>query len=266
MAFIELNDIRLRYRLDGPEDAPVLVLSNSLGTTLEMWDPQVPEFARRFRVLRLDTRGHGESGAPEGDYHIGQLGRDVTGLMDALGIRRAHYCGLSMGGLTGIWLGVHAGERFDRLVLCNTAARIGSRDNWDARMATIREQGMDRIAAAAPERWFSESFRARAAADVGRVQEQLRRTPPQGYSGCCAAIRDADLRADLGRITAPVLVIAGSHDVATPPADGRALAAGIGGARYRELQAGHLSNIEAAGAFTQTVLDFLGPHEGGRHG
>lgn len=258
MPVIDVNDIRLRYRLDGPESAPVLVLSNSLGTTLEMWSPQIPRFAEAFRVLRLDTRGHGQSAAPPGEYSVGQLGRDVTALMDALGIARAHFCGLSMGGLTGVWLGVHAPERVERLVLCNTAARIGDREGWNARIATVRGDGMEPIAAAAPGRWFTEGFCARAPEAVAQVQDQLRNTSAAGYAGCCAALRDADLRPQLSRIAAPTLVIAGSHDVATPPAVGRALADGIEGARYLELDAAHLSNIEQAEAFTDAVLSFLG--------
>lgn len=257
MPFIDNDGTRLHYRVEGPEDGPVLALSNSLGTSLEMWQPQMPRFGRAFRVVRMDTRGHGQSAAPEGEYDLATLARDVLRVLDTLDVERAHFCGISMGGQIGAWLGAHASARIERLVLCNTAAKIGTTESWNARIATIRDSGMAEIVDGAPQRWFTASFCERAPDMVSAVQAQIRDTSPRGYAGCCAAIRDADLRGDLQRITAPTLVVVGRHDPATPPADGRALANGIRGARLLELDASHLSNIEASDAFNDGVLSFL---------
>ncbi len=256
-SFIDLAGTRLHYRIDGPAGAPALVLSNSLGTDLHMWDPQVPELARMFRVLRYDTRGHGQSGATPGPYSVEQLGRDVLGLMDGVGMERAHFCGLSLGGMTGMWLAVHAGYRIDRLVLANTAARIGTPDAYNTRIEKVRAAGMMPIAPAVLERWFTPAFIAQHADAVAPVRTTLEGIAPEGYIGGCAAVRDMDLREAIARITRPTLVIAGTHDLATPPADGRFIAEHIPGARYVELPAAHLSNIEAAARFTAAVLDFL---------
>ncbi len=257
MDFIDLADGRIRYRFDGPVDAPVLVLSNSLGTDLSMWDAQIPAFAQRLRVLRYDTRGHGASTATPGPYSIAQLGRDVLGLLDALGIARAHFCGLSMGGMVGQWLGVNAPERIERLVLCNTAALIGPAELWDKRIAAVREGGMAAIADAVIARWFTEAFVAAHPEAVAPVRRVLEACTPEGYTAACAAVRDMDQREAVAAITVATLVIAGAHDLATPPADGRFLAERIPGARYLELEAAHLSNIEAEERFTEGVLGFL---------
>jgi 3-oxoadipate enol-lactonase len=257
MAFADVGGARVRYDLSGPEGAPVVVLSHSLGMDLTMWDPQVAALTPRFRVLRYDGRGHGETTVTPGEYSIEGLARDVTGLLDALGIGRVHFCGLSIGGLIGIWLGAHAGSRIGRLALCNTASRVGTVESWTTRIRTVNEVGTRGIAPAAGERWFSEPFRKRAPGVVARAQAILERTSPLGYAGCCAALRDADLTPHLSAITAPTLVISGRHDPATTPALGRALAAGISGARYVELEASHLSNIEAPEAFAEALAGFL---------
>ncbi|KRB73536.1 3-oxoadipate enol-lactonase [Noviherbaspirillum sp. Root189] len=257
MPFIDINDARLHYEVDGQEGAPWLILSNSLGTHLEMWDPQMPALRSRFRVLRYDTRGHGMSAVPEGPYSVEQLGRDVVALMDELGIARAHFCGLSMGGMTGMWLGVHAAERIDRLVLCNTSALIGPAEVWNTRIAKVNSEGMDAIVQAVIDRWFTPAYQQRAPEDVAQVRDMLRQTPADGYTANCAAVRDMDQRADVAHIKAPTLVIAGTHDLATPAKDGKAVADSIPGARYIELDAAHLSNWEQAERFTATLVDFL---------
>lgn len=235
----------------------MLVLSNSLGSDLSMWDPQAAPLEEELRVLRYDTRGHGQSAVTPGPYTIEQLSRDVIGLLDALDIERAHFCGLSMGGKIGMWLGVHAPDRLRKLVLCNTGARIGTAERWNARIQDVRDHGMKGIAAAVIERWFTPGFRERSPEAVARARAMVERTPPEGYVACCAAIRDADQRAEVAGIGAPTLVIAGRHDPATPPADGRALSGAISGARYVELDASHLSNVEAAEAFTAELTAFL---------
>lgn len=257
MSFIDVDGGRIHYRFDGPADVPVLVLSNSLGTDLAVWDPQVPSFARQFRVLRYDSRGHGVSAVTSGPYTIERLGRDVVGLLDGLGIARAHFCGLSLGGMVGMWLAVNVPERIEKLVLCNTAALIGPPEIWNARIDAVREGGMAVISAAVLGRWFTPSFAGRASGAVERMRQMLVATPPEGYVACCAAVRDMDQRDALTSVRASTLVIAGSGDVATPSADGRFLAERIPGARYVELDAAHLSNIEAAERFTDVVMKFL---------
>jgi 3-oxoadipate enol-lactonase len=257
MPFVELKDLRINYAVEGRGDAGVLVLSNSLGANYSMWDPQVAEFLKTLRILRYDTRGHGQSSVTPGPYSIEQLGKDVLGLADALGVKRFHFCGLSMGGMIGMWLAANALERVNKLVLCNTAAKIGTAEGWNARIEAIRKDGMKPVAAAVVERWFTPAFREKANATVASTQKMLEETNPEGYAACCAAVRDVDFRERLGEIRKATLVIAGKHDPATPPADGRYLAEHIAGARYVELNAAHLSNIEDAETFSREVSAFL---------
>jgi len=257
MPFAEVNGARIHYRFDGPEKAPVLVLCNSLGTDLTMWDPQVPAFAGKLRVLRYDRRGHGASAVTPGPYTIEQLGRDAVGLLDALGLDRVRYCGLSLGGMTGMWLGTHAGKRIERLVLCNTAAQVGSPDPWNARIEAVRKGGMSAIESGVLPRWFTPKFLERPTPMLGKMREVLLQLSPEGYVACCAAVRDMDQRESIARITAPTMVIAGTHDAATPPAAGQFIAQQIPGARYVELDAAHISNVEAADRFTESVLGFV---------
>jgi 3-oxoadipate enol-lactonase len=265
MPILEYGRQRIHYRCDGADTAPPLVLSNSLGTDLGLWQAQVPALAERFRVVRYDTRGHGGSSIADGPLRIDDLASDVLRLIDALGIERAHFCGLSLGGMIGMWLGTHAPERIDRLVLANTSARIAPPELWEARIAAVRAGGMARIVDAVLERWFTTGFRAREAETVARIRRMLETTPAEGYIACCAAIRDMDQRESVAAIRAPTLVIAGSADVATPPENARVLVERIAGARYHELPTAHLSNIEEAAAFTAAVVAFLaGP--GAAHG
>ncbi|WP_020650038.1 3-oxoadipate enol-lactonase [Solimonas variicoloris] len=257
MPALTIEGLRLHYRLEGRAEAPILVLSNSLGTSLSMWDAQMPALTPHFRVLRYDMRGHGASDVPAGEYRVDELGHDVLRLLDAVGCERAHFCGLSIGGLIGQWLALHAPQRLDRLVLCNTAARIAQPDVWDARIALVREKGMAEIASGAITRWFTPAFVARATAAVEAVREQLLATSPTGYIGGVAAVRDADFRTALPTIRGPALVIAGSEDRTTTVADGRRLAEAIGDARLVTLPAAHLSNIEAQADFDAALLAFL---------
>ncbi|HEV2611889.1 MAG TPA: 3-oxoadipate enol-lactonase [Noviherbaspirillum sp.] len=260
MPFFDSKDVRLHYRIDGRGDderAPWLILSNSLGTTLDMWAPQMTALRSEFRILRYDTRGHGESGVPAGPYDIAQLGSDVVSLMDHAGIPRAHFCGLSMGGMTGLWLGINQPERIDRLALCNTGAKIGTPDAWNTRIHTVNAEGMAAIVPAVLDRWFTPGYRQQAQEEIERVRQMLLQTPAAGYTANCAAVRDMDQRDGVSTITAPTLVIAGTHDLATTPQDGRFIADRIAGARYVELDAAHLSNMEQAEAFNRTLADFL---------
>lgn len=252
-----IDGCRLAWRMDGPADAPVLVLSNSLGTAMAMWEDQVPALARHFRVLRYDTRGHGASSVMPGDTSLDRLGRDVLGLLDALGIESAHFCGLSLGGMTGQWLGIHAPDRIDRLVIANSSSFMGPPESWQQRMNTVREQGMAAIAGAVLDRWFTPGFVASGASGLERTRAQLLATSADGYAACCAAIRDMDLRPVVHLVDRPTLVIAGSQDPATPPDHAQAIASAIAGARLVMLEAAHLSNIEQPAGFTRGLLDFL---------
>ena len=260
MAFVQLAEGELHYQLDGPVGAPVLVLSNSLGTDLHMWDLQIPAFTEHFRVLRFDTRGHGESLVTEGPYCIEQLGRDVIALLDALDIPRAHFCGLSMGGLIGQWLGIHAGARLHKLVVCNTAAKIGEPSVWNPRIETVLHDGAAAMAGlrdASIARWFTADYAQAHPNQAKRITDMLAATSPQGYAANCAAVRDADFRDQLGAIRVPTLVIAGTEDAVTPPSGSHFIQEHVAGAEYAEFYAAHLSNVQAGDAFSQRVLAFL---------
>lgn len=257
MAFIDLDGARFRYRFDGPVEAPVLLLSNSLGTDLEMWSAQVPAWSRSFRVLRYDTRGHGQSAVTAGPYTIDRLGVDALALLDALALPRVHCCGLSLGGMTGMWLAAHAPARVDRLVLSNTAAQIAPPELWNARIDAVDKGGMAAVVDAVLARWFTAPFVAAGGAALVAMRAMLLACPAQGYMAACAAVRDMDQRAAVARIIAPTLVIAGTDDLATPPAAGRFLAEAIPGARYAELPAAHIANVEQPERYTDLVLRFL---------
>jgi len=257
MPIVKSGEARIHYVLEGRSGAPVLVFSNSLGTNYSMWDPQVSELRKKLRVLRYDARGHGQSSVTPGPYSIEQLGKDVLALLDALDLDRVHFCGLSMGGMIGMWLGAGAPERLNKLVLCNTGAKIGTTEAWNARIDAVRKNGMKSVATAVVERWFSPAFREKAPATVSNTLKMLEEVNPEGYAACCAAVRDFDFREQLNKIRTPTLVIAGAHDPATPPDGGRFLAQQIPGARFVELNAAHLSNIEAQDQFNDELASFL---------
>jgi 3-oxoadipate enol-lactonase len=257
MPFTDLQDVRIHYLLDGPAGRPVLMFSNSLGADFSMWDFQAAEFQKSFRILRYDTRGHGESYVTPGPYSIAQLGKDILGLLDALHLIQVHFCGLSMGGMIGMWLAVNAPERLGKLMLCNTGAKIGTAEVWRTRIEAVRTGGMKAIAPAVIERWFTPVFRAKNPAAVAKIQTTVEETDPHGYISCCAAVRDFDFRDQLSAIAVRTLVICGVHDLATPPADGKFLAQHIPAANYAELNAAHLSNMEDGDRFNSEVGAFL---------
>jgi len=257
MPFFSAANGELHYAVTGQVSAPALVLSNSLGTNFSMWEPQLPAFEQRFRVVRYDTRGHGNSSVPAGPYTFDQLGADVLALLDALEITQTHFCGLSMGGMTGMWLALHAANRLRKVVISSAAARFGSAEMWNARIEKVRREGMSSVAAAVVERWYTPEFRRGQPAQTLATLQMLETTSPEGYAACCAALRDSDLRDSISAIHTPTLILTGAKDPVSPPADGQFLAAKIPGSQYRELDAAHLSNIEAAEAYTSAVLDFL---------
>lgn len=260
MPTVKLADTCLNYRFDGADNAPVLVLSNSLGTSLGMWDEQIPAFSEHFRVLRYDTRGHGESSVTEAPYSIERLGRDVLALLDALGIERFSFCGLSMGGLIGQWLGINASDRLQGLVLCNTGAKIGSDQVWNERIETVlkgQQQAMAEMRDAAISRWFTPAFSQREPQAATRIADMIVATSPEGYAANCAAVRDADFREKLGTIKAPTLVVCGGQDPVTTIEHGEFIQQRIADAQLVVFEAAHLSNVEAGENFTRGVLAFL---------
>lgn len=263
MPFTTINNTRLFYRLEGNEGRPVLVFSNSIGTDHGMWAPQVADLLPHFRILRYDARGHGASEAPSGDYSIERLGRDVLDLADALRIAKFAFCGLSLGGMIGQWLGANAPERLTGLVLANTSPLMAPKSNWDARRRAVLEGGMAAIVDMAMQRFFSPETLAHGDAYASSVRVMLLGTDPIGYAGCCSAIRDMDHTTLLRRISVPTLVIVADRDVSTPWAGhGEILAREIPGARAVHLPAAHLSNIERPRSFTMALLDFFRPQPG----
>jgi 3-oxoadipate enol-lactonase len=264
MPQIQVSDgTRIHYEMEGREDGPPLLFSHALGANLDLWTSQAKAAAGLgFRAIRYDTRGHGGSGAPYGEYKLEQLGKDVLELLDALGVEKTAFCGISMGGMTGIWLAMNHPRRFSRIALCNLAVWMPPREGWDDRIAAVRELGMPAVVDATIERWFTKGFREIQIAEVDRVRAMLQATDPEGYAGCCAALRDMDLRDRLGLIEAPTLVVIGADDPSTPPDRGQYLVERIPGAQKAVLETAHLSNIEAADEFNRVVLGFL---SGERH-
>ncbi len=258
MTIVKANGIGIYTRWDGPDGAPVLLLSNSLGTRLEMWDDQMDDLIKHFRVLRYDSRGHGRSSAPDRDYTIDELGMDAVALLDAMEVDKAWYCGLSKGGMVGQWLGCHAPDRVEKLVLSNTAAHMGPRDLWDQRVRISREQGMEPLTDTIISRWFMPAFIESAPERVERVKQQVLATPGHGYGACSAAIRDMDQREAIKSITTPTMVIAGAEDPATSPEAGKLISDSIAGARLQIIpDAAHLSNIEQTEIYNRVLVDFL---------
>lgn len=253
----EVDGIGLHYRTDGERGKPCLVLSNSLGTDLSMWDAQADALAGDFFVVRYDTRGHGQSASGGAPFGIDRLGLDVVALLDHLEIARAAFCGISMGGLIGQWLGIHQPRRLTQLVLANTAARIGGAAPWQLRAEQVRRDGMAAVADSAAARWFAPQFIAREADTVARLVGILRSQDAGGYAACCDVLAQTDLHAGVGTISVPTLIIAGEHDPVTTLDDGRWLQRQIAGARLASLPASHISNVEAADLFTAQLRTFL---------
>ncbi len=257
MPFADLPIVRLHYAFSGPAAAPALILSNSLGTNFSMWDAQAPVLEKQFRLLRYDMRGHGQSSAPPPPYAVPDLARDVLALADSLNITHFHFCGLSIGGMIGMSLALQAPKRLRKLVLCNTAPKIGTEEFWNARIQTVESKGMKDVAGAVTARWFTPTFQSSSPDKVASAIQVLESLSPQGYVGGCTAVRDFDFRANVAKIPTPTLVISGTQDPAATPADGRFLAEHIPGARYTELNTSHLSNVEDPAHFNQAVLSFL---------
>jgi 3-oxoadipate enol-lactonase/4-carboxymuconolactone decarboxylase len=258
MAFVNHDGLRVYYRLEGRSDRPVLVLAHSLGLDHTMWDEQVPDLLAHFRVLRYDVRGHGATDAPAGEYAIEQLGRDALGLLDKLNVSSGAWCGVSLGGMIGQWLAVHAPERLSALILANTSPRVADPAGMDARRETVLARGMTGVVDTVMSRFFVPALLEANPPRVASSRETLLTTNPTGYAGCCAALRDFNGTSDLGRIRARTLVISGDADVAMPwDQHGQLLARAIPGAATVRLGTGHLSNVALPRTFTRAMLEFL---------
>lgn len=259
LSFFTAGDgARIAYRFDGRDGAPVLMLSNSIATSLHMWDGVMPDLAEHFRVLRYDTRGNGASDAPAGAYSIDRLGRDVIELLDALQLDRVHFLGLSLGGFIGQWLGIHAPQRIDRLILSNTSSHLGPPESFDGRIAELaRTEDMTETAEIFMRNWFPAAMIDARLPVVEAFRKMVLATSKQGLAGSFAAVRDADLRRTVALVTRPTLVIAGEHDTVTAATHGEAIAASIPGARYLALPSVHMPNVEMPQAFVGAVREFL---------
>jgi 3-oxoadipate enol-lactonase len=250
--------VRLAAQFDGPPGAPVLVLGNSLGTVGELWEPQLPALTQRFRVLRYEHRGHGGSPAPPGPYTIAELGTDVLALLDSHGIGAVSYCGVSLGGMTGMWLAASAPSRIRSLALACTSPWLQPAQMWAERAAAVRGGGMAAISARVVERWFTPGYAASHPATVARFVASVESIDPEGYAGCCEAISAMDLRPMLAAVSAPTLVIAGAEDPATPPWHGAAIASAVAGSALRVIRgAAHLANVSNPAEFTALLLAHL---------
>jgi 3-oxoadipate enol-lactonase len=252
-----MTAIEVPYRVDGAEDAPPLVLSNSLGSTSEMWDPQVPALSERFRLIRYEHRGHGDAPVPPEPYDLDDLGGDVVALLDRLGIERTDFCGLSLGGMVGMWLGINAPERIRRLVLLCTSPMLSREHDWALRGRTVREQGTGAVAEAVVERWFTPRYAEEHPDTVARMRAMVTETPATGYAGCCGAIERMDLVPELGSIRAPTLVVAGTEDPATPPPHAEVIAEHIPDCRMELVPAAHLASWESPDEVTRLILSHL---------
>jgi 3-oxoadipate enol-lactonase len=257
MPMIDADGCLLNVSVEGRESGPTIMLSNSLGTTMQMWEPQMAALAKLFRVIRYDRRGHGKSGAPAGPYSMERFGKDVLAILDDLNIEKVHWCGVSMGGMVGQWLGANAPQRVGKLILANTACYYPDPTNWLNRIKAVNEGGLAAIADGVIAAWLTADFREREPQITARMKQMLVATPVQGYIACCEALSTLDQRDLLPRITAPTLVIAGRHDMSTPVEAGEFIRSRIPGASMTLLDAAHISNVEQPHDFTEAVVGFL---------
>lgn len=257
MSEFNLNGLTLHYKTFGDATKPALVLSNSLGTNLDMWKSQVDFFKDDFYVICYDTRGHGASSTPDGPYTVSQLGHDVINLLTFLKIEKASFCGISMGGLVGQWLAIHKAQYLNKVIVCNTAAKIGQADAWLERANLVRENGLDAIAATAASRWFTDGFIQENPALIQSLSQSLAAGSNIGYANCCEALATEDLRESIQGIAIPLLVIAGKQDPVTTVNDGLFITGQVADSQLFEIDASHISNIEQPDVFNKELLRFL---------
>jgi 3-oxoadipate enol-lactonase len=260
---VEANGLQVNYELTGKEGAPVVVLSHSLGTSLEMWNPQIAALEQHYRVLRYDTRGHGDSGAPAQNYSLDQLGEDAVSLLDVLGIDGVHFVGLSMGGMIGQYFALNHGNRLRSFILCDTAALIPpeAQPVWQERIDTARENGLAALVESTLQRWFTPPYLDQNPPEVQLIRKLFLSTPLAGYIGCSEAIRNLDYLGRLAEIKIPTLIIVGRDDPGTPVAAAQAMHKRITDSKLVVLDsAAHLSNVEQSEAFNQSLMKFINRH------
>ena len=257
MPTVQSNGCPIHYEVEGAAGKPALMLCNSLGTTLHMWDAQMPALLQHFRVVRYDRRGHGKSGVPAGPYNMDMLGRDAVAVLDAAKIDKTHWCGLSMGGMVGMWMGANAPHRVDRVILSNTSSYMEAKQMWSDRIALVKEKGLGAIVQGTLERWFTKGFRDKEPARVKAIGDMFIGTKTEGFIGCATAVRDMDHRPLLGKIKAATMVFAGTHDAGTTPEMGEYIKAHVPGAQITMFNAAHIANIECESEYTAAMLKFL---------
>ena len=257
MPIAQSNGCPIHYEVEGDASKPVLMFCNSLGTNLHMWDGQMPEALKHFRVVRYDRRGHGKSDVPAGPYNMEMLGRDALSVLDAAKVEKTNWCGLSMGGMVGQWMGANARDRVEKLVLSNTHYFYADKQPWNDRIKFARDNGLEKLSGPQMERWFTKGFRESNTGAINKVVKMFVETKLDGFLGCCEAVRDMDFRKSTPTITAPVMVIVGGKDPATLPEYGEEIHKMVKGSKITSLDAAHLSNIEQPKAYTDTVLNFL---------
>ncbi len=257
MSYCQTKDGQIFYQTFGDKSNPALIFSNSLGTDHTMWQPQIDALQDNFFIIAYDTRGHGKSDAPKGSYTIEELGEDVIALLNELSLQKANFCGISMGGLTGLWLAIFCPHYFDKIIVSNTAAKIGQTKAWQDRATQVRQEGLAHLAKSAPTRWFSDEFITKNPNVVNALTTLLANQNPEGYASCCDALSTADLQSSLSQAGVPILSIAGLKDPVTPPSDAQFIADTAPNARLVSIDASHIANIEQAEAFTQHIRQFL---------
>ena len=257
MPTVQSNGCVIHYELEGAENKPALMLCNSLGSTLHMWDGQMPQLTQHFRVLRYDRRGHGKSGVPAGPYTMEMLGRDALAVLDAAKIEKTHWCGLSMGGMVGMWMGAKAPQRVNKLILSNTSAYFPDKEIWNGRIKTVREKGLQAVVGGTMERWFTKDFRDREPKKIQWMTDMFLSTKPEGFIGCGEAVRDMDHRELIKSIKAPTMVIAGRHDAGTTVEMAEFIRKNIPGASLTLFDAAHIANVEQQHDYTEAVIGFL---------
>ena len=262
MPLVDANGIKLNYRLDGPEQGTVVMFSNSLASALSMWDLQVsPLVEAGYRVLRYDSRGHGDSEIPAGPYSMEMLTADALGLMDALGFKKVHFCGLSMGGMVGQMLGTRHGDRLISLTLSSTAAHMPPRESWDERIETVRENGMDAVVDATIDRWFTKPGQERLVSEVEKIRRLILQTSTEGFCAACAAIQNMDQRDSIRGISTRTLVIVGEEDPGTPVSAAEFIHRRIPSSGLKVIPDGaHLVNVEQSKVFNESLLEFIEAH------
>lgn len=256
MPIFQNNEVSLNYQTFGDKAKPALIFSNSLGINYTMWQAQIDALKTDFFIICYDTRGHGDSSTPQGNYTIAQLGQDVVDLLDYLDVKKANFCGISMGGLTGIWLAIHYPSYFDKIIVSNTAAKIGNQTAWQERAESVRANGLQGIADTASGRWFTDDFVKNNPEVVKNLSQNLAKGDKEGYANCCEALAIADLRDDLKNSQVPMLVIAGSADPVTTVADGEFIVEHAPNATLAIIEASHIANVERAEAFNQIIKNF----------